>query len=93
MVNFAWDADKAIQNEKKHGVALEEAATVFRDPLSITVPDPDHSVEEERYIEIGISDKGRVLIVVYTERKDTIRIISSRRATRLERRQYESGEN
>lgn len=92
MVNFVWDADKASQNLRKHKVAFDEAVTVFRDPLSITVPDPDHSVEEERYIDIGMSDKGQILVVVYAE-VNLIRIISSRKATRSERRQYESGED
>jgi len=89
--NFEWDEEKAKANLKKHKVSFDEAATVFSDPFSITILDPDHSVGEERYIDIGTSDKGRVLIVVYTERGMNIRIISCRKATLTERRRYEEG--
>ncbi len=68
-----------------------EAATVFVDPLSTTVPDPDHSIEEERYIIVGTSHRGRLLMVAHTEQGDRIRIISARELTRRERRQYEEG--
>jgi uncharacterized protein len=87
--HFEWDEEKATTNLKKHGVGFDEATTVFGDSFSLTVHDPDHSAGEQRYIDIGSSDKGRVLVVVYTERGVNIRIISSRRATSLERELYE----
>lgn len=90
-LNFEWDEEKAKANLKNHRVSIGEATTVFSDPFSITIPDPDHSTEEERYIDIGSSDRGRVLVVVYTERETTIRIISCRKATPTERRRYEEG--
>jgi len=90
-LNFEWDEEKAKANLKNHRVSFEEATTVFSDPFSITIPDPDHSTEEERYIDIGNSDRGRVLVVVYTERETTIRIIGCRKATPTERRRYEEG--
>lgn len=89
--NFEWDEEKAKANLKKHRINFDEATTVFSDPFSITIPDPDHSVGEERYIDIGSSDKGRLLIVVYTERGTNIRIISCRKATLTERKLYEEG--
>jgi uncharacterized DUF497 family protein len=89
--NFEWDEDKAKANIRNHRVSFDEAATVFGDPLSITIPDPDHSVDEERYVDIGRSDRGRILVVAYTERGRNIRIISCRRAIRGERRRYEEG--
>ena len=88
---FAWDEDKAKENQRKHRVTFEEAETVFDDPLARTFLDPDYSEGEERYLEIGHSDKGRLLIVSYTERHERIRIISCRPATRKERRDYEAG--
>ncbi|MBM3262108.1 MAG: BrnT family toxin [candidate division Zixibacteria bacterium] len=91
-MNFVWDAEKAENNFKKHQVSFEEATTVFSDPLSLTVPDPEHSIGEERYVDIGRSNNGRILIVVYSEREGNIRIISCRRATRRERRFYEEAE-
>jgi uncharacterized DUF497 family protein len=87
--NFEWDQAKAAANFKKHKVSFDEAATVFTDPYSITVLDPEHSMEEERYLNIGISDKGRVLVVSFVERQMNIRIISCRKATPAERRRYE----
>lgn len=90
-LNFEWDEEKAKANLKNHGVSFEEAATVFSDPFSITIPDPDHSTEEHRYIDIGHSGRGRILLVVYTERGTTIRIISCRKVTPSERRHYEEG--
>ncbi len=87
--NFEWDEEKARTSLQKHKVGFDEATTVFSDPFSITIPDPDHSVDEERYIDIGTSDRGRVLVVVYTERGANIRIISCRKATPAERRRYE----
>jgi hypothetical protein len=88
-VFFEWDPKKETQNRRKHGVSFREAATAFGDPLSTEFPDPDHSQDEERYIIIGMSQRGRILVVAHTEEEDTIRIISARRATRHERRFYE----
>ena len=90
-LNFEWDEEKAKTNFKKHRVSFDEAMTVFLDPFSIMISDPDHSVDEQRYIDIGSSDKGRVLVVVYTERRSNIRIISCRKATPTERKLYEKG--
>ena len=92
-LNFEWDEEKAKANFKKHRISFEEATTVFHDHFSITMPDPDHSEGEERYIDIGSSDNGRVLVVAYTERGSNIRIISCRKATLSERRLYEEGIN
>jgi uncharacterized DUF497 family protein len=89
MIEFEWDPEKARANVLKHGVGFVEAATVFRDPLSITVFDPDHSKDEDRYLTIGVSDRGRVVIVAHTDRKDRTRIISARELTRAEREDYE----
>ncbi len=88
-MQFEWDEPKAAENLKKHKVAFEEAVTVFVDPLSSTFPDPGHSVEEDRFIIIGTSDRGRAIIVSHTDREDRIRIISARKATRRERKAYE----
>ena len=90
-LSFEWDEEKAKANLKKHRVGFDEATTVLIDSFSITIPDPDHSVDEQRYIDIGISDNGRVLVVVYTERGSNIRIISCRKATPSERKLYEEG--
>lgn len=89
MVQFEWDPAKAAANLKKHGVTFHEAATVLGDPLSTTFPDETHSVEDRRFVTIGASRQGRLLVVAHTERNDTIRIISARRATRRERVFYE----
>lgn len=86
---FEWDNKKARQNLKKHGVSFEEAATVFGDPLSLTIDNQFHSEEEERFVTIGESNRRRLLVVVYTERGDNICIISARVATPRERRSYE----
>ena len=86
---FEWDEEKAKANLKKHRVGFDEATTVFTDPYSMTIHDPDHSADEQRYIDIGTSDKGRVLVVVYTERGSNIRIVSCRKATPSERELYE----
>lgn len=88
---FEWDESKAQANEAKHGVSFDEARTVFNDPSSITIHDPDHSQVEDRFVDIGISASGRILVVCYTDRSDRIRIISSRQATRTERIGYEEG--
>ncbi len=86
---FEWDERKAKENLRKHKVSFAEAVTVFSDPLSVTIPDPEHSTGEQRYIDLGTSDKNRVLVVVYTERAKAIRLIGARKATRAERKQYE----
>ena len=91
-MRFKWDPAKAADNVARHGVSFEEAATVFRDPLSATGPDPDHSFDEERFVTFGISTSGRLLVIAHTERGDTIRIISTRPATAGERKIYEEGE-
>lgn len=88
-MQFTWDKRKAASNLKKHSVLFTEAATVFGDPLSMTFPDPDHSADEERFITIGMSEAGRVLLVAHTDRSGAIRIISARKATRPERNYYE----
>lgn len=90
-MRFVWDAAKAAGNLAKHGVSFEEASTVFRDPLSQTGRDPDHSLDEERFIVFGLSTSGRLLVVAHVERNDTIRIISARAATASERTIYEEG--
>ena len=90
-LSFEWDEEKATANLKKHRVGFDEATTVFTDPFSMTIHDPEHSADEQRYIDIGSSDKGRVLLVVYAERGSTIRIVSCRKATSSERKLYEEG--
>lgn len=88
-LRFEWDPEKAAVNLDKHGVTFEEAATVFGDSLSLTVHDPDHSFVEDRFVIIGQSCRGRTLVVVHTDRRYTVRIISARRATHRERKAYE----
>ena len=92
MLIFEWDKKKADQNIRKHGISLEEAATVFGDPFSITIYDPLHSQDEDSSVILGTSNKNRVLVVIHTDRQDRIRIISARKATKKERKQYESNE-
>ena len=87
-MRFDWDDAKAARNLAKHGVAFDEAASVFADTLSWTYPDPDHSEEEQRWLIIRLSEQHRVLVVSHVERGGNIRIISARRATRTERRYY-----
>jgi uncharacterized DUF497 family protein len=89
---FEWDAKKAAANLRKHGVAFDEAATAFGDPLSVLLPDPDHSIGEERYLVLGVSSVGRLLVVAFVERPPRTRIISARLATRRERQNYEEGQ-
>jgi uncharacterized DUF497 family protein len=84
-VVFSWDPDKDAANLKKHGVDFREAATVFDDQLSTTFPDRDHSTSERRFLIIGMSAPGRLLVVAHTEESETIRIISARPVTRSER--------
>ena len=91
--NFEWDPRKARDNRDKHGVAFDEAATVFKDPKMLSIFDPDHSETEDRWITMGISEKGRLLILIHTfqeksEDSVTIRIISSRKATKQETKTY-----
>ena len=88
-INFEWDPAKARTNLEKHRVSFEEAATIFSDPLSLTISDPLHSEAEIRFVILGESIRRRLLVVVFTEQEDRIRIISARRATRRERQQYE----
>jgi len=92
-IKFEWDKRKARQNLRKHRVDFAEASTVFGDTLSITIPDPDHSEDEERCVTIGLSNRQRLLVVIHTEDEETIRIISARPADRLERRNYEEGDS
>jgi hypothetical protein len=86
---FEWDEEKSQKNFRKHKVSFEEAKSVFNDPFALTIPDPKHSSGEYRYIDIGYSSKGRILVVVYSERRSNIRIISCRKATKSEQRVYE----
>lgn len=90
---FAWDEKKAAANLVKHGVSFEEATTVFGDPLSDTFDDPDHSVEEQRFIIVGTSERGRILVVAHTDDGEIVRIISAREPTRGEIRFYEERQN
>jgi uncharacterized protein len=90
-MEFEWNPDKAIINLKKHNISFQEATTVFDDSLSVTFPDPDHSTGESRYVIIGISGLGQLLVVSHTDREARTRIISARRASRHERRFYEEG--
>jgi uncharacterized DUF497 family protein len=90
--NFEWDEDKARLNLVKHKVSFDEAVTVFTDPLSITIPDPDHSEAEQRHINIGASSAGDLLVVAYTEHGRSIRIVTCREATAKERRKYEEAQ-
>jgi uncharacterized DUF497 family protein len=89
VVNFEWDPVKARQNRRKHRVSFQEAASVFGDPLAITYPDPDHSTVEQRFITVGMSGAGRVLLVAHADREANIRIISARKTTARERKHYE----
>jgi hypothetical protein len=92
-VVFTWDPEKAAANLKKHGVDFREAATVFDDLLSTTFPDGDHSTSEQRFLTIGMSAPGRLLVVAHTEESETIRIISARPVTRRERTFYEEDDS
>ncbi|MEN6575561.1 MAG: BrnT family toxin [Phycisphaerales bacterium] len=88
-MEFEWSPEKAATNLRKHGVGFVEAATVLRDPLGMTIFDPDHSMDENRYLTVGMSSRGRAVMVAHTDRGDTIRIISARELTRAERKAYE----
>jgi len=91
-VILEWDPEKAASNHTKHGVDFHEAGTVLDDPLSTTFPDPDHSLDEQRYLTIGSSLSGRILVVAHTDRGEAVRLISARQATPSERKFYEQGQ-
>jgi len=90
--HFEWDIHKAARNLQKHQVSFEEATTAFDDPMFITFVDEEHSDHEERYITIGLSNRGRLLVIAHTDRQGRIRIISARRATGREARFYAQAE-
>lgn len=90
-MRFEWDPKKARSNLQKHKVSFEEAATALSDPMSATGTDPDHSITEDRYVTFGVSERGRLLVVAYTNKGGTIRIISARVASKGERKIYEEG--
>ena len=90
-MKIEWDPKKAKSNLEKHGVSFEEAATALSDPMAATGADPDHSMTEERYVTFGVSEKGRLVVVSHTEKDETIRIISARKASKGERELYEEG--
>lgn len=90
-MNFEWDDTKAVANLTKHGVSFDEGTTVFADGLSLTGRDPDHSLGEHRFVTFGLSADGRILAVSHAERRGTIRLISVRLATKVERKLYEDG--
>ena len=88
-LKFEWDRRKAVLNIKKHGVSFEDAATAFGDPLSVTIHDPKHSDDEDRFLLLGETQDKKLVVVAHTDRKDTIRLINARPATRQERKDYE----
>ena len=90
-MDFEWDETKAESNERKHGVSFTEAMTVFADPLSVTGYDPRHADDEDRFLTMGTSVGGRLLVLSHTDRGDAVRIISARLATRREQKDYEDG--
>ena len=90
-LKFEWDRRKAASNSKKHGVSFEDAATAFGDPLSVTINDPKHSIDEDRFLLLGETQDKKLVVVAHTDRNDTIRIISARPATGREREEYEKG--
>ncbi len=92
-MEFKWDSEKAEGHLKTHGVRFTEAATVLGDPLELTIPDPDHSGVEARFLSLGQSTESQVLVVAYTEREGKIRIIHARESNPKERRTYESDPN
>jgi uncharacterized DUF497 family protein len=89
-MRFEWDRGKAEANLRKHRVSFDEAASVFFDTLSVTIPDPDHSIAERRFVTMGVSTMGRLVVVAHTERGNTLRIITARLASAAERKRYES---
>jgi uncharacterized DUF497 family protein len=92
-VKFQWDPRKAIQNRKKHGVSFEEGSTVFGDPLAATIPDPDQSQEEARFVTIGQAARLRLVVVVHVDRDEDVRIISARQATAGKKKKYGEGKS
>lgn len=90
-LTFEWDQQKAQENLGRHAVSFEESSTIFGDLMSLTIEDPAHSIDEDRFVTIGLSFLGRLLVVVHTVRGDNIRIISARYATPRERREYGEG--
>ncbi|MBA2591455.1 MAG: BrnT family toxin [Gammaproteobacteria bacterium] len=90
-MEFEWDEEKGAANVSKHGVSFEEAKTVFGDPLYVDFYDPDHSDDERRYLIMGESNRGRLLMVSYAESGDAVRLISARQAAAAERKGYEEG--
>jgi uncharacterized protein len=91
-LRFEWDAAKARLNLSKHSVSFEEASTAFGDRRAITIPDPLHSLAEERFVTIGVSETGKIPVVVATERGDSLRLISARPASKREKKQYEEAD-
>jgi len=91
MLRFEWDSSKAASNLRRHGVSFEEAIGIFADPLARIFDDEDHTIDEHREIIIGHSMRERLLLVVFTQREAVIRVISSRKATKNERKDYEEG--
>jgi hypothetical protein len=92
-MHFEWNTEKAERNIRKHGVSFQEALTVFQDALSLTYPDMDHSADEDRYLIVGLSSLGNVLVISHTFRNDNVRIITARKATKKERNFYETESN
>ena len=92
-MEFEWNEEKALSNFRKHGISFKEAKTIFNDPYALTIPDPRHSILEERWVDIGFSNQFRVVYVVYTERQNVTHIIGSRLATPKERKIYEQSKS
>jgi hypothetical protein len=90
-LDFTWDPRKAAVNRRKHGISFVDAATAFGDPLSVTIPDPGHSQGERRYVLVGVTKPGQLVVVAHSELGEQIRIISARPATSRERQNYEEG--
>lgn len=90
-MEFEWNPDKSEASLKKHGISFHEASTLFGDPLAITFNDPDHSIGEQRFLTFGLSRANQLIVVIHTERRGKIRIISARQATNCEREIYENG--
>lgn len=90
-MEFTWHLAKAAENLRKHGVSFQEATSAFGDPLAYTFPDPGHRAGEQRWLTFGLSDRGRLLVVVHLEHNEVVRIVSAREATNHERQVYEEG--
>ena len=90
MLIFEWDEQKNVANITKHGVSFEVASEVFKDPLSLTIADPDHSESEDRFVTIGMTQSATMAVVSHTDREGRVRIITARLATAKERKSYES---